>query len=162
MNSQAGGVQSAKKCSAQRRKQKRSYRCPQVGRTVVLEQAQLGLPWRDGCAHAARASPELPDHRQRSDPSHLSVESGLSQLGHPPAGTSTIPVIESSGWASSRKPVSVAEPNDSTSNWTCCSTCASKRAASCWRRVASIVVRQNYRRHLWFLKTFDAKANVSA
>src|SRR5206468_7202114 len=38
---------------------------------------------RDRRAHAARASPELPDHRQRSDPSHVSVESGLSQLGHP-------------------------------------------------------------------------------
>ena len=34
---------------------------------------------------------------------------------------------------------SVAEPNDSTSNWTCCSTCASKRAASCWQRVAGQV-----------------------
>src|SRR5206468_6465583 len=59
------------------------YRRPQVGRTVVPDQAQLGLPWRDGRAHAARASPELPDHRQRSDPSHVSVESGLSQLGDP-------------------------------------------------------------------------------
>src|SRR5438132_8171347 len=26
---------------------------------------------------------QLPDHRQRSDPSHVSVESGLSQLGDP-------------------------------------------------------------------------------
>src|SRR6266704_882893 len=56
---------------------------PTIGRTVVPEQAQLGLPWRDGRAHAARASPELPDYRQRSDPSHVSGESGLSQLGDP-------------------------------------------------------------------------------
>ena len=47
----------------------KSDRRPQVGRTVVPEQAQLGLPWRDGRAHASRASPELPDHCQRSDPS---------------------------------------------------------------------------------------------
>ncbi len=50
-------------------------------RTVVPEQTQLGLPWRDGRAHAARASPELPDHRQRSDASYVSVESDVSQLG---------------------------------------------------------------------------------
>ena len=50
---------------------------------LLPEQAQLGLPWRDRRAHAARASPELPDHRQRSEPSHVSVESGLSQLGDP-------------------------------------------------------------------------------
>jgi len=64
----------------------------------------------------------------------------------PCAGTSTILVIEPSGWARSRKPASVAEPNDSTSNWTCCSTCASKRAASCWRRVASMPSPSNYGR----------------
>src|SRR5438876_32966 len=44
------------------------------------------------------------------------------------------------------KPASVAEPNDSISNWTCCSTCASKRAASCWRRVASMPSPSNYGR----------------
>jgi transposase len=49
-------------------------------------------------------------------------------------------------WARSRKPASVAEPNDSTSNWTCCSTCASKCAASCWRRVASMPSPSNYGR----------------
>ena len=46
----------------------------------------------------------------------------------------------------SRKPASVAAPNDSTSNWTCCSTCASKRAASYWRRVASMPSPSNYGR----------------
>src|SRR5258705_10540491 len=35
----------------------KSDRRPQVGGTVVAEHAQLGLPWRDGRAHAARASP---------------------------------------------------------------------------------------------------------
>jgi len=41
-----------------------------AGGTVVPEQAQPGLPWRDGLAHAARAGPELPDPGQRSDASH--------------------------------------------------------------------------------------------
>src|SRR5579864_2252151 len=59
------------------------YRRPQAGGTVVPEQAQLGLPRRDGRAPAARTGPELSDHCQRSDPSHEPVESGLSQLGDP-------------------------------------------------------------------------------
>src|SRR5437016_4216024 len=40
------------------------------------------LPWRDGCAHAARAGPELSNPDQRSDPSHESPEGDVSQLGH--------------------------------------------------------------------------------
>ena len=36
------------------------------------------------------------------------------------------------------KPELAAEPSNSISNWTCCSTCANKRAANCWRRVANI------------------------
>src|SRR5205807_1728217 len=41
--------------------------------------------------------------------------------------TSIKPGIESSGWQRSGKPGCGVEPNDSTSNWTCCNTCASKR-----------------------------------
>jgi hypothetical protein len=74
-------------------------------RTVVPEQTQLGLPWRDWRAHAARASPELPDHRQRSDASHVSVESDVSQSGRftVPDGTSTISVIVPSGCERSKR-----------------------------------------------------------
>src|SRR5437667_11407999 len=55
-----------------------------------------------------------------------------------PAGTSTIPVIAPSGWERSGRPASVGGPNNSTSNWTCYSTCASKRGENCWRRVENI------------------------
>ena len=48
---------------------------------LYLNKLSSVYQWRDGRAHAAQASPELPNHRQRSDPSHVSVESGLSQLG---------------------------------------------------------------------------------
>jgi len=41
--------------------------------TVVPKQTQLGLPWRDRHAYAARAGPELSDHRQRHCASHESV-----------------------------------------------------------------------------------------
>jgi len=65
-------------------------------------------------------------------------------------GTSTIPLIEPSGWARSSMPASAAEPNDSTSNWTCCSTCPSKRAEPCWRKVASMPSPPSYGRFpLW-------------
>jgi len=38
------------------------------------------------------------------------------------------------------------EPSDSISSWTCCSTYASKRGASCWSRVGSTPSRPNFGR----------------
>ena len=47
-------------------------------------------------------------------------------------------------------PASAAEPNDSTSNWTCCNACPSKRAEPCWRKVASMPSPPSYGRFpLW-------------
>ena len=55
-----------------------------------------------------------------------------------PAGTFTIPAIAASGWGKSPRLAPVAAPSNSISNWICCSPCASKPGANCWRRVASI------------------------
>src|SRR5437870_6755193 len=55
-----------------------------------------------------------------------------------PDGTSTIPAIAVSGWGKFQRPALAAELSNFISNWTCCSTCASKPGANCWRRVASI------------------------
>lgn len=43
-----------------------------------------------------------------------------------------------SGWTKSRKRELAAEPSSSISNWTCCSSCASKREANSWRRAGSM------------------------
>ncbi len=48
-----------------------------------------------------------------------------------PAGTFTTPVIAPSGWERSEKPASAVVPSNSTSNWTCCNTCASKLGKNC-------------------------------
>ncbi len=44
------------------------------------------------------------------------------------------------------RPAPAAEPSNFISNWTCCSTCASKRGANCWRRVASMPSLPSYDR----------------
>jgi hypothetical protein len=41
------------------------------------------------------------------------------------------PVIAASGWERSRRPALAAEPSNFISNWTCCSTCASKPGENC-------------------------------
>jgi transposase len=40
----------------------------------------------------------------------------------------------------------VVAPSNSISSWTCCSTCANKRAANCWQRVANMPSRPSYDR----------------
>ena len=44
------------------------------------------------------------------------------------------------------RPALAGEPSNSISNWTCCSTCASKRGANCWRRVANMPSPPSYGR----------------
>ena len=53
--------------------------------------------------------------------------------------------IAVSGWRKSPRPVPAGEPSNSTSNWTCCSTCGNERGANCWRRVANIPSLPSYR-----------------
>jgi hypothetical protein len=55
-----------------------------------------------------------------------------------PAATFTTPAIVASGWKKSPKPELAAAPSSCISNWTYCSTCANKRGANCWRRVANM------------------------
>src|SRR5713101_3287238 len=50
----------------------------------------------------------------------------------------TIPAIAASGWPRSRRPACADGPSNSISNWTCCSTCASKPDENYCRKVASI------------------------
>src|SRR5215470_5172162 len=67
-------------------------------------------------------------------------ESPVSQLGDPPvpAETFTTLAIVDSGWRRFPKRGRADEPSNSISSWTCCNTCANKRGASCWRRVANM------------------------
>jgi len=58
----------------------------------------------------------------------------------------TIRAIAASGWRRFAKRGRAGEPSNSINNWTCFSTCASKRDANCWRRVAKHAITAKLRR----------------
>src|SRR5215472_2758255 len=50
----------------------------------------------------------------------------------------TIRAIAASGWRRFPKQGRSGVPSNSINSWTCCSTCANKPDANCWRRVANM------------------------
>src|SRR6202163_2217753 len=78
----SAGVQSAKECSAESRKQERPHRCSKAGRSVAWWTSLVGLPWRERCTDLEGTVTQLSDGHQGSQPSYESTQGGVSKLGH--------------------------------------------------------------------------------
>jgi len=111
-----------------------SYRRPTSWPNCCTEQGQLGLPWRDGM----RMLRELARSYLTSPKDLTRVMCRLKRsiaAGHPRAGPGRLLYRHRARVAGKIQEAGVvAEPNDSTSNWTCWQYLAPASARSCWRK----------------------------